>query len=291
MLRSLGLERAGLGTAVGADVGLDAGEQRVGGRVDGVVVRDVLVCPQHELHLARVLAPGGEEAVVGEGGGACRRRAGRPARARRSSPTAPGDGWRRKRCTSRPAASARSTARWPAGIRVRPKSEMRSGRVTSEGSACSRSHACSSRSAGLGSSSRCRRRLQSSACHAASSGEVDLTASPAAHHLRAVEGVAVEQLGEVAEGGEPASAPVGVVGVAEVDPQVAQPRLVEALADDLEQRPHRALPATTGRRRGRSRTPWRRRHRRGDAGRGTRRSRTRRQLGRASRRGWRRGAA
>ena len=72
-------------------------------------------------------------------------------------------------------------------------------------------------------------------------GEVDLTARPAAHHLRAVEGVAVEQLGEVAEGGEPAGAAVGVVGVAEVDAQVAQPRLVEALADDLEQRPHRAL--------------------------------------------------
>ena len=68
-------------------------------------------------------------------------------------------------------------------------------------------------------------------------GEVDLAARPAAHHLRAVERVAVEQLGEVAQGGEPASAPVGVVGVAEVDPQAAQPRLVEALADDLEQRP------------------------------------------------------
>ena len=44
-----------------------------------------------------------------------------------------GEGWRRKTWTSRPAASARRTSRWPAGSRVRPKSEMRSGRSSSAG--------------------------------------------------------------------------------------------------------------------------------------------------------------
>ena len=55
---------------------------------------------------------------------------------------------------------------------------------------------------------------------------VDLAARPAAHHRRAVQRVAVEQLGEVADGREAARAPVGVVLGAEVDGEAAQPRLV-----------------------------------------------------------------
>ena len=48
---------------VGADVGLDAGEQRVGARVDRVVV--ILgLAPEHQLHLARVTAPRGEQPVL-----------------------------------------------------------------------------------------------------------------------------------------------------------------------------------------------------------------------------------
>ena len=69
----------------------------------------------------------------------------------------------------------------------------------------------------------------------------DLAALPAAHRLRAVQRVAVEQLGEVADGREAARAPVGVVLVAEVAREDVQPRFLQALADDLEQRPHGAL--------------------------------------------------
>ena len=70
---------------------------------------------------------------------------------------------------------------------------------------------------------------------------VDLAARPAADHRGAVERVAVEQLGEVADRGEAARAAVGVVLAAEVDGEAAQPRLVERFADDLEQGPDGAL--------------------------------------------------
>ena len=53
--------------------------------------------------------------------------------------------------------------------------------------------------------------------------------------------VAVEQLGEVADGREPPRAPVGVVLFAQVPREAAQPRLVQALADDVEQWPDGAL--------------------------------------------------
>jgi hypothetical protein len=70
--------------------------------------------------------------------------------------------------------------------------------------------------------------------------EFDLAARPAAHHLRAVERVAVEQLGEVAERGEPAGAAVGVVGIAEVEASRAS-HGSRATRRRLEQRPYRAL--------------------------------------------------
>ena len=148
-----------------------------------------------------------------------------------------GEGWRRKTWTSRPAASARRTSRWPAGSRVRPKSERRSGRPESAGSARSRSHAGSSRSAGLGC---CEPRAQPAPELRLPGGlvrQVDLAARPPADHRRPVQRVAVEQLGEVPDGREAARAAVGVVRGAEVDREAAQPRLVQALADDVEQRP------------------------------------------------------
>ena len=75
-----------------------------------------------------------------------------------------GEGCSRNRWTSRPAASARRIPRWPAGRRVRPKSESRGGRSSSPGSSRSRAHARSSRSAGPGVPIRARRRRHSSAC-------------------------------------------------------------------------------------------------------------------------------
>ena len=60
--------------------------------------------------------------------------------------------------------------------------------------------------------------------------------APGADHLRAVERVAVEQAGEVADGREAAA---GVA--AEVGGQALEPQLAERLVDDLEQRPDRAL--------------------------------------------------
>ena len=243
MLRSLGRElrpAAGRGARSARTSAWMRASSESRGRVDRVVVRDVLVCPQHELHLARVLAPGGEEAVVGEGGGGVL--------------LAPDD--RLARADLLPQRRGRveeEEVHLAAGGERPQHGEVagRDPRQAEERDALGEVDERRARLAAARTPARAARR--GSARQGAAAGgsrarparrprrEVDLTARPAAHHLRAVERVAVEQLGEVAEGGEPAGAAVGVVGVAQVDAQVAQPRLVEALADDLEQRPHRAL--------------------------------------------------
>ena len=174
MLRSSGRARAaraagsGAGRrAVGAHVGLDAGEQRVAAGVDGVVVGDVVVRPEHELHLARVLPPGGEQAVVGERGGGVVGAADDRRGACRSCPTAPargGGGRRGPRARRRARAGPRGGR--PAGASGRTARGARGGRrATASARSCS--HAGSSRSAGLGVASRSRSRRHSSACQRA----------------------------------------------------------------------------------------------------------------------------
>ncbi len=67
---------------------------------------------------------------------------------------------------------------------------------------------------------------------------------PSAHHVRTVAGVAVKELGHVANGGEPAGPADGVGRVdraAQIDVQSREPRLREVLLDHLEQRPGRPL--------------------------------------------------
>ena len=285
-----GVELARLRAAVGAHVGLDAREQGVGAGLDGVVVGDVVVRAEHELHLARVLAPGGEQAVVGERGGVVvgaaddrlaladlvpqRRRGveeedvhlatgGERAQDVEVTGRAGGSGRRARGARADRRARGRlAAARTPARA-ARPGSARRAARA-----------------AGARAPPARRPRRQ-----------VDLAARPAAHHRRPVQRVAVEQLGEVADGREAARAPVGVVLGAEVDREAAQPRLVQALADDVEQRPDGAggRPRiglgidARGSRDGVADEPVRERERR--------RSRTRRRSGRASPRGSRTAAA
>ena len=148
-------ERRARRRAVGADVGLDAREQRA-----GAVRRPAWwwsTCSsrsrEDELHLAGVVAPRGQQPVGGEvavGSSPRRTIGGRPPSSARRASHSAGDGCSRKRWTSRWAASARSTCRWPAGRRVRPNSETRCGQLDQRGSSRSRAHASSSRSAGLG---------------------------------------------------------------------------------------------------------------------------------------------
>ena len=118
---------------------------------------------------------------------------------------------------------------------------MRSGRSSSDGSSRRRAHAGSSRSAGLGSRQPLAQPPPQLRLPRGLRRDVDLAARPAAHHRRPVQRVAVEQLGEVADGREAARAPVRVVLLAQVAGEAAQPRLLQALADDLEQRPHGPL--------------------------------------------------
>ena len=100
---------------------------------------------------------------------------------------------------------------------------------------------------------RARSRRHSSACQAdaVGSGAADrvevLAARPRREHLRAVQGVAVKQPGQVAHGGQPAALPgrahrVRRLGAgSQIRGQRRQPRLGQRLLHDAEQRPHRAL--------------------------------------------------
>ena len=69
MLRSAGSSARGCGRRSARTSAWMRASRRVAAGLDRVVVGDVLVRAEHELHLARVLTPGGEQPVVGERGG------------------------------------------------------------------------------------------------------------------------------------------------------------------------------------------------------------------------------
>ena len=109
---------------------------------------------EHELHLAGVAAPGGEERVAGDGGrrvvvAAWDAALGRPP-ARRCAPTAPATGGAGRGGRPGPRRGRRGPRRSWQARRVRPNSESRGGRSTRLGSPRSRAQASVSRSAGLG---------------------------------------------------------------------------------------------------------------------------------------------
>ena len=142
-----------------------------------------------------------------------------------------GDGCRRKRWTSRPAASARRTCRWPGGQAGQTEEREPLGQVREPG------FLAQPRARGLEPGRGVR--------HVDPLGEpapqlglplIVLPRLPAADHLRAVQGVAVVEVGEVADGGEAARA----IGL-QVLGQRRQPRLLERAVDDIEQRPHEPL--------------------------------------------------
>ena len=65
---------------------------------------------------------------------------------------------------------------------------------------------------------------------------------PGSHHVRTVHAVAIEQVGDVADGSEPAHRVLRVAACAlEVARERRQPRLVQALVDELEQAPDRSF--------------------------------------------------
>jgi hypothetical protein len=70
---------------------------------------------------------------------------------------------------------------------------------------------------------------------------VALARRPSLEQRRPVERVAVVQLGDVVDAGEPPPAARLVPRVSEVIGQRRQPRLVQRLVDDLQERPHRPL--------------------------------------------------
>ena len=73
-------------------------------------------------------------------------------------------------------------------------------------------------------------------------GRVGVVAgAPRVDHLGSMEGVAVEELGDVADAAEPPGLPDRVVLRPQVQRECAEPRLGETLLDHLDERPHHAL--------------------------------------------------
>jgi hypothetical protein len=99
--------------------------------------------------------------------------------------------------------------------------------------------------AGAGAQAAPQLRLPAGVLRQLRAGGVDVLAGrPRADHRRALERVAVEQLGDVAHAREPARLPRRVGGVerrAQVGGEALQPRLVQGGVDDLQQRPHEPL--------------------------------------------------
>ena len=242
----------GSGARSCADGGLDAGEQRALRHSPRVLLVARARPAEHELELARVLPPRGEQRGWRRGQvvlapddrqlaleprptaparGAGRRGGRRGARAERAR--APQGG--------RLGAASARTARTARAARPRPGSARSRAQAALEALGRTR-----------GSPIRARSLRHSSACQAASSGAAVLARRPRADHLRPVQRVAVEQAGEVAQAGE---APAGLTGPSRCSASVRSQRLVEGRVDDRQQRPDRPARAARGPRPGRSRTP------------------------------------
>ena len=195
--------------AVGADVGLEPAEQRVGaGERRGVVVVGVLGRRAERRAASRARRgprrrAGGCAASSAVGSSARRSDRRRVGRGRATRSHSAGDGCSRNRWTSRCAASARRTCRWPAGSRVRPNSDSRAREVdAAPGRRAAARRRGSRRSAGPGTPIRARSRRHSSACQAASARRSPASGrrrGPGASISGPVQRVAVEQAGEVAD--------------------------------------------------------------------------------------------
>ena len=229
-----------------------------------------MIAAEHELQLARVVAPGGEQRVGGGLVGLVA--AHRPADGPRSRSHCAGDGCRRNRCTSRWAASARSTSRCAGGQpreaeQREPRREVGEARVGAQRPA--RRAARARRGSGTGS-----RVAQPPPQLGLPAGA--LARRPPLEHLGPVERVAVEQPGDVADAREAPPAPRLVGRVAEV---VGEPAPATARAATRRRSPaaaRRPARAATGPRRGRSPTPAPPRRPAAARAAGSRRSRTRR---------------
>ena len=232
--------------AVGVDVRLDAAEQRVGRVRHGVVMADVPGGAEHELHLACVAAPRGQQAARRQVG----RRIVRAAHDRRHAGALdpvpqPGRGVQEEEVHVTPGGDRLQDLEVPGGQPrqaedAQPRREVQQRRRLAQpgaravdalgdvGHADPRAQA--SPELGLPTM----RGLQRAV----------LARRPAADHLGAVQRVAIEQLGEVTQRRQ-APRPAHRVGVraraAEVVGERREPRRGERLLDDLQQRPHRAL--------------------------------------------------
>jgi hypothetical protein len=232
-----GKRRAGR-RSVGADVRLDPGQQRVVALLDRMVVIDVVIGGrENELELARVAAPGGEERVGGPCGGdvvAAADDGRRPGHAlpehRRGMEkenvdvAARGDGAQDADVGDGQPGQAEDRDPLgelePVGVALQDRAGLRQV---------------------LGRSRTPDPIAQVAPELGLPVGRVPVP--PPQDHLRAVQRVAIEQVGEVADGGEAARPSEWVRRVPEVGAQRAQPRLCQVRVDDLEQRPHQPFRA------------------------------------------------
>ena len=178
--RASGLPGSGApgAAAVGADVGLDPAQQRRRPGARRATARRRTRAARRPR--ARAAARARRDPRRRAGGWPAASRSGRrrggsgPGRRGAAAATlshSAAEGCSRNRCTSRCRASARRTCRCPAGSRVSPNSENRSGSSTSARSSARRSQAPPRRSAGPGIPIRARSRRHSSACQRGAVGE------------------------------------------------------------------------------------------------------------------------
>ena len=215
--------------AVLAHVGLDARQQRAGVVLDRMAVVARVVA-DHELQLARVVAPGGEQRVGGQGGG----RIGGAADDRAVAADPLPQRGRRVEQEQVDVAVGGQRAQHGEPARGQPReAEQREpgGEVDDRGvlaqARAGGGHACGRPGLGDG---------LVEAPPQLGLPAVVLAGRPRREHLRAVERIGVEQVGDVADGREPART-AGVRG------ERAEPRLAEVLVHDAEQRPDGALGA------------------------------------------------
>ncbi len=206
-----------------------------------------------DLHLARVAAPGGQQRVAGQPGGRVLPPAPRGCPAEQGlvhPPPEGGGGVQQQQVDLAPGrergehvdvagrqagqAEEREAGGQPGHLRL--ASQARAGPLEPLGRAGDRQPAAQAPP---------QFRLPAGVAGQGRAGRVDVVAGrPGAQHGRAVDRVAVEQVGGVAGAGEAARAAGGVgvrPGAAEVRGQRRQPGLVHAGVDDLQQRPDRPL--------------------------------------------------
>ena len=240
---------------VGPHAGLEPGEQGAGLLVERPVVVEARPPAQHELHLARVPAPGAEQGVERHPGAAVVGAEPRPRALREGADALPqrgrgveqeevdlavvGDGPEHVEVARRKARQAEERDALgeleDAGLLTQPPARVGQALRRARGA-----HPRAQPPPELGLPARAVRKGRIVAVGVVAGG-------PGAEHARPVDAVAVEQVGDVAHAREAPPGALGLLGggagppPVQVGRQAREPRIAEVGVHHVEQRPHQAL--------------------------------------------------